>query len=157
MTDRTFPGSVHRTLKTSFRRLVDLMGKQESAASVTRVDYQRIGRYSRSYEALYPPIDVVLDIEGDAEAPLVTRTMADIQGYLLIKKPDVSGGPLDARALGSLAKEQGEALSKFGEALADGDVSKEEAPDLRAEILDALTELAKIDSALKAIEEADGE
>ena len=89
MLGRVFSESEYMALKAAFRRLTKAVGGQESAASVTRVDYQRIGRYARPTEPSFAPIDVVADLEADLGNPMITRVLADMQGYILIAKPPV--------------------------------------------------------------------
>lgn len=138
-------------LKAAFRRLVKLAGGQESSASVTRVDFQRIGRYGRAHEMIFAPIDVVADLEADTARPEVTRILADMAGFVLIAKPPASGNAAWIAQLGALAKEAGEALARLGEAFgADGDISAEEilSMDLRREVREVIEAATAIDVAL---------
>ena len=155
---RTFPAYSYQALKAAFRRLTKTVGGQESAAGVTRVDYQRIGRYGRAHEAMFAPVDVVADLEADAGEPLVTRVMADLQGYLLVPKPPGTGDAQWVEYLGALAKESGEAMARLGEAFAQGGtITREEVRDmeLRREVTEAMEVLARIDKALEAVERGD--
>lgn len=152
---RAFPRTDYQAIKSGFRRLVKMCGGQESAAGVTRVDFQRIGRYSRPHEPMFPPADVIADLEKDAEVPEVTRVLADLQGYLLIAKPPASGDPQWVGHLAALAKESGEALSLLGQALSNGGtITAEEIAelDLRREVSEAMEVLARIDIALRAVQ-----
>ncbi len=152
---RAFPACSYMALKAAFRRLTKAVGGQESAASITRVDYQRIGRYGRAHEAMFAPIDVVADLEADAGCPMVTRAMADLQGYLLIPKPPTTGDAQWVEHLGALAKEAGEAIGKLGEAFAHGGtITADEvrSMELRREVAEAMEVLARIDKALEAVE-----
>ena len=154
MLGRVFSESEYMALKTAFRRLTKAVGGQESAASVTRVDFQRIGRYARPNEPSFAPIDVVADLEADLGNPMITRVLADMQGYILIAKPPVEGERRWIEHLGALGKEAGEAIARLSEAFADGgtitaeDVRKLELP---REISETMEVLARIDSALKAL------
>lgn len=157
---RTLAEAEYLCLKAAFRRLTKLAGGQESAASVTRVDFQRIGRYGRPHEMIFAPVDVIADLESDAGRPEVTRILADLAGYVLIAKPPASGNAAWIAQMGALAKEAGEALSRLGEAFgADGDISAEEirALELRREVREVIEAATAIDVALANILRRDAE
>ncbi len=157
MLGRAFPAPAYQALKAAFRRLTKAAGGQESAASVTRVDHQRIGRYGRAQEPMFAPVDVVADLEADVGEPHVTRMLADLQGCLLIPKPPLQGDPEWIAHLGALGKEAGEALSCLSEALeSDGKITADEVRDmeLRREVREAMEVLARVDQALAAVERA---
>lgn len=152
---RAFDESAYLGLKAAFRRLTKSVGGQESAASITRVDHQRIGRYGRAHEPMFAPVDVVADLEHDAGVPMVTRALADLQGYLLIPKPPTTGDARWVEHLGALAKEAGEAIAKLGTAFAEGGtITGEESRrmELRREVAETMEVLARIDKALEAVE-----
>ena len=143
-------------LKTAMRRLTRAVGGQESAASITRVRaHQTIGRYGRPQDAEHAPVDVVADLEADVGEPIVTRVLADLLGYVLVKKTG-GGGPRDWTAnLGALAKEAGEAIARLGEAYASGGtITAEESTrmDLRREVREAMEVLGRIDRMLRELE-----
>jgi len=116
---RAFPACSYMALKAAFRRLTKTVGGQESAASITRVDYQRIGRYGRAHEPMFAPIDVVADLESDAGCPMVTRAMADLQGYLLIPKPPTTGDAqwVEHLGAGGGSRRQGPGPARIGRAV----------------------------------------
>lgn len=152
---RVFPACSYMALKAAFRRLTKAVGGQESAASITRVDFQGIGRYGRAHEAMFVPVDVVADLEADAGDPLVTRAMADLQGHLLVPKPPAEGDPEWVEHLGALGKEAGEAIARLSEAFAHGGtITADEVREmeLRREVAEAMEVLARIDKALEAVE-----
>ena len=154
---RAFPSSAYLSIKAGFRRLTKAVGGQESAASITRVDYQRIGRYGRPHEGMFPPVDVIADLEADAGDPIVTRILAGLQGHILIPLPPADADPAWVAHLGALGKEAGEAIARLSEALADdGKITADEVRDmnLRDEVREAMEVLARIDKALLQIEEA---
>lgn len=157
---RVFPACSYMALKAAFRRLTKAVGGQESAATITRVDFQRIGRYGRAHEAMFAPVDVVADLEADAGEPMVTRALADLQGYLLVPKPPTQGDAEWVEHLGALAKEAGEAIAKLGQAFAHGGtITADEVRDmeLRREVAEAMEVLARIDKALESVERESGE
>ncbi len=149
MNARFLPERDYMAIKAAMRSLVRKCGGPHAAADLTRSDAARLSRYGAAHEAMHAPVDVLADLEAEAKSPDVTRVLADLSGFLLVPKPQVGGEMLDAMALGRLAREQGEALAAFGDALADGEVRPEEAAKLRKEVMDAMAELARLDVALK--------
>lgn len=147
---RTHPVHVYRGLKAAVRRLVRDLGGQEAAASLTRVDHQRLGRYGRVHEAMQAPIDVIADLETEAGCPAVTRLLAAAQGYLLVPRPGAAPVPLDAAALGRMANAAGDVIGDIGVALADGTVTVAEVHELalREDVRRAMEALAAIDAGL---------
>ncbi len=156
MQTRVFPSISYLSLKAAFRRLTKAAGGQESAASITRVDFQRIGRYGRPHETMFAPTDVVADLEADAGDPLVTRAMADLQGYLLVPKPPAEGDLEWVKHLGALGKESGEAIVGLSKIVGCGDTTitanEIQKMELRREVAEAMEVLAQIDKALEMVE-----
>lgn len=154
---RLFSGAVYLALKSAVRRSTKLAGGQESVASVTRVrSHVSIGRYGRPQDAEHCPIDVAVDIDAEAGAPLITRAMADALGYVLIAKPPANADAEWVRHLGAIAQQAGEAMAKLGEAVSDdGAIDAEEIRTLglRAAIREAMEALAGADAALREIED----
>lgn len=153
---RPFGAATYLRLKASARALVKKAGGQESAASITRAGHQTLSRYGLPDDATFMPVDVVADLEADIDAPVITRVLADLAGYLLIAKPPVvDADPEWISRLAALAKESGEAISKLAEALsAGGTITADEIRDLslRQELREAAEVLATIDLALARIE-----
>ena len=137
---RQLSGQSYRRLKSATDALFSTFGGQESAALFTRVGQQSLSRYaclSKEAEDRFAPCDIIADIEVKLGTPVVTATLADLSGHMVIKRP----GPMlqsgnSARDLGNLAKESGEAVSTYATAIADGKVSVAEAKKIRAELLD---------------------
>lgn len=66
--------------------------------------------------------------QGSDDWPQVTRAMAAHHGFVLLPLPKApSGGTRWHRHLAKMAKEQGEAIAKLAEALADGKLTPREA------------------------------
>ena len=140
-------------LKAAFRRLAKRCGGLEAASMITRVHMARLGRYGTPHDPDFAGIDVALDLELDAGEPLVTAAMAALNGCILIPIPRATGDTRWLRRLSETARETGEAVAALGEALADGEITADEAPALRAEVADAIRALARVDAALKLVEE----
>lgn len=156
---RTLPQSAYLGLKAAARLLGKGLGGLEAAATCTNVTYQTLGRYQNVNDASFMPVDVVADLEAEAGDPIVTRALAGLSGFLLVKRPSVTSGRDWVRHLGGLSKECGEAISRLAEALADdGIVTADESKRLRmrAELRDAMERMAALDLALEGLEREGG-
>ena len=101
---RTFPDTVYGGLKTAFRRLVSRCGGPKAAAEWTRVGFTALNaHYSVRDECreIYPPADVIADLEHACGDPVLTREMARVQGYDLV--PMDSGQGEDGALHGRVA------------------------------------------------------
>lgn len=105
----------------------------------------------------FAAVDVIAVLEKHADAPFVTRWLADNAGFLLVAKPEPAALPDNwAGRLGMLAKEAGEVIARLGEAYAEGaTITAEESArmELRREIREAMEILAACDLALERLEE----
>lgn len=153
---RPHPESVYSRLKARTRRLVDMCGGVESAATITRGGFQALSKYGRPQEGLFCPIDIVADLETDAGDPVITRELAALSGFVLVRVPSTERSPTWLGGIAAVAKEAGEVVGRIGEALADGDVSADDIRtlQLREECRHAIEALAAIDAALAAVNQA---
>lgn len=83
----------YKALRSATRRLIDLAGGGSSAQYITRVQPGQLSEYGAANPnpnrpVQFIPIDVVLDLESDTDSPTVTREMARLQGYELVRMPD---------------------------------------------------------------------
>jgi hypothetical protein len=155
MSARTHTDRVYKALSAAFRRLVKDAGGLEAATTVTRADINRLSQYGNANKVMQAPIDVVADLQSDTDTQHVTRVLADLGGFILVKKPDARGDAQWSKELGKLAKEAGEAMTGLGEAvLNDGQVTADEIHDLdlRKQVRDVLEVAAHIDATLARIE-----
>lgn len=152
---RLLPAASYCGLKAAFRRLANDAGGQESLASITRVSQAQISLYGRPPGAAtteaYAPIDVVADAEADTGEPLVTRALAHLAGYILVKKPEAAARRVDFHDLAAFGKESGEALARLAQVLDDGQVTAQEAPEAIAELRDVQRVIAGIEQGLLAV------
>ncbi|CAN7583142.1 hypothetical protein LJR016_004291 [Devosia sp. LjRoot16] len=131
-------------LKSAFRQLVGKFGKQDHAASVTRVRQQDISRYGSTDEddaERFAPIDVIADLESEV-GPVVTRELARMNNHVLVPLPAInaSRGPL-GRITAEALKEVSDVFSKMGQALADETLTSVEGAQLDTEIDEAIEKL----------------
>ncbi len=102
------------------------------------------------------PVDVVLDLEGAADDPVVTRCLAAQQGYVLFRLPAVQACRIWDRHHRRIVREGSIVFARLTEMLEDGRISKQEAAELRVEVDAALAAFAGLRSSLdKRLERPD--
>jgi len=108
-------------LKTVFRMLLKLAGGQEAAENFTRGKHQTLNRYGNQNEPdCHAPIDVIADLERVVGEPIVTKQLADMGGYLLVKKVEKAGTSDMLAHLSSVAKESGDVLTVLSGVVSGG-------------------------------------
>lgn len=109
------------SLKAAFRRLLKAAGGQEAAEMVTRGRHQTLNRYGNPKEEdCFAPIDVIADLEREIDEPVVTQHLAEMNGYMLVKKAAVAADANLLVHVSALAGESGQAVQATVEALTDG-------------------------------------
>lgn len=117
------------SLKAAFRQLLKMAGGQEAAALITRGKHQTLNRYGNASEDnldCHAPIDVIADLERDVGEPVITRHLADLTGYMLIKKTAVAADANLLTHLSTLASESGQTIQAIAEGIADPDLTEAE-------------------------------
>jgi len=123
--------------KAAVRRCVQMAGGCNAAAQVTRVDAARLSRYGNLDSPEFAPIDVCLELDVAAGAPICLRALADVSGFELTPRNVDAATAIDlAHAAGQVAKESGDLVSAAIEAGADGKLSPNEARRLHDEAAD---------------------
>ena len=140
-------------LKSSFRALVSRFGKQDHAASVTRVGQPELSRYASAKPEdaeRFAPIDVIADLEHEV-GPVVTAELARLANCALVPMPAIvrTGNPL-GRVTAQAMKETSEVFAKLGQALDDGKLSTEEGRVLDDEIDEAIVKLMALKAQIDA-------
>ena len=141
---RLLSADAYAGLKSAFRALVSRFGKQEHAASLTRVGQQEISRYGsvRPDDAeRYAPIDVIADLEHEV-GPVVTEELARLAHCRLVPLPAIARtrnplGLVTAKAM----RETSEVFVRLATFLDDGVLSSAEGQHLDREIDDAIVHL----------------
>lgn len=116
-------------LKTVFRMLLKLAGGQEAAENFTRGKHQTLNRYGNASEDnrdCHAPIDVIADLERVVGEPIVTKQLADMSGYLLVKKMENVGSSDMLAHLVNVGKETGDVMTVLSD-VASGGADSEEA------------------------------
>jgi hypothetical protein len=144
-------------LKVLADRLISAAGGPEKAALVTRVERPALSKY-RSPHAdhadSFMPLDVAAELTLDTAervGPLVARHFAALSGCAVVALPRAVPGEAH-RSVAVVARETGEVVAAFAEALADGRLTADEVSGARLaeEIDEAIESLL----ALKAVAEA---
>ncbi|WP_421787952.1 phage regulatory CII family protein [Hyphobacterium sp.] len=130
-------------LKIATRELISRCNGIESSALVDgcRVGKSNISRYqSKGDREIFIPIDVLLALELDCGDPVITKTLARLNGYEMFQLPDAVGsrGPIHKQLL-KVFKESGDVFTQGAKALEDDNhVSPVEAQALLKETNEAL-------------------
>lgn len=140
------------SLKLAVARAVDLIGAGTVAAALTRVNPTMLSAYAGTdgqYAERQAPIDVVLDLELAAREPVVTRTLAALQGFELVRGAALPAGTaagVDLADLARLHREAAEAVAAIMSGIADQKLT----PAERKTILRELGELRQAIGAIEA-------
>jgi hypothetical protein len=141
---------LHR-LKGATRQLFGEYGSLEAVAKEIGISHSQAGRYQDVRAPDVISIDKVALLESaDGVRPHVTRTLAALNGHVLVAMPKVPADGKWSAHLAATAKEAGDVLSRLGEALAnDGTVSAAEAAKLLPEVEQAISVLSGVKAALE--------
>lgn len=124
-------------LKAAVRRAMKRAGGGDSFCHSTRVGAPTLSYYANpGRDDMHIPVDVAIDLDREAGAPVVAAEMARMLGYRLVPLDAVDGGP-DMSDLAAVAGESADVVRKFADALADGAIDRLERADLSAEIDEA--------------------
>lgn len=137
-------------LKAATRRALDLAGKANAFALVTRVEAPALSKYGSPAEpGAFMPIDVMLDLARDVGAPVILEELAAILGYRLVPLDDAGQGePVTLADIAAAAREAGDVTQTAMTALADGEIDGHERRELRQQIGENITVLRNIDRKL---------
>lgn len=117
------------SLKAAFRVLLKMAGGQQSAELITRGKHQTLNRYGNVADEnvdCHAPIDVIADLERDVGEPVVTKHLAEMNGYMLVKKTAVAADANLVTHLSTLASESGQTIQAIAEGIADEDLTEAE-------------------------------
>ncbi|WP_158876986.1 phage regulatory CII family protein [Antarcticirhabdus aurantiaca] len=158
---RKSTGDDRLALKASVRRSITLAGGGDSVQHATRVDATSLSRYGSAnieQQKTHCPIDVALDLDLEAGAPVITTAMARAQNYELVPmlSADVSSVPWETK-LCRLGQVRGELYGVMGEALSDGRFDAEEASRANAKIEEEIAQLRRIQARINAEGGASGQ
>ncbi len=145
------------TLEEAVAVLLGRFTKLLDAADHCRVGPKQLSAYANPDTAeRHMPVDVVLDLEGTARDPVVTRCLAAQQGYVLFRLPAVRACRIWDRHHRRIVRDGSIVFARLTEMLEDGRISKQEAAELRVEVDQALAAFAGLRGSLdQRLERAD--
>ncbi len=145
------------TLEEAVAVLLGCFTKLLDAADHCRVGPKQLSAYANpDTPERNIPVDVVLDLEGTARDPVVTRCLAAQQGYVLFRLPAVRACRIWDRHHRRIVKGGSIVFARLTEMLEDGRISKQEAAELRVEVDAALAAFAGLRGSLdKRLERPD--
>jgi len=148
---RQLPARDYASLKAEFRDLVEAGGGVTRAARITRVNAPRLSNYCSSQDSSFAPVDVIADLEAEVGEPIVTRILADLSGYVLVRKAAVEH-PVETidRAAAPVMQAVGKAMMELGTALRDGVCSPQQAAAILPTVTMACAAIHGLDAALRA-------
>lgn len=155
------------SLKVASRELVGAAGGGDGAGATCGTRQQRVSDCVNPNTDDFLRLDEVACLEAvtahAAGAPIVTRQLARLAGYTLVKNPDASPGRGDLlRLVASQSKEGGAIAAGVCEALSDtspggAQVTRAEARALRGEVWRLIETAVAMDATLAAIEAGEHE
>ena len=150
--DSFLPRRDYLRIKAAFRELVDMVGGQTAAGRISRPGQQWIGRYGSTdpeYATCFPPADVIADLEAQCGQPVVSRELAGLAGYDLVREAPETASIL--QTFGKVAAASNRTIAQIATDLADGRISEDEAAASRALIRQSIDALEQLDASLSRI------
>ncbi|WP_420411635.1 hypothetical protein [Roseibium sp.] len=124
---------VYLRVAAATKSAVKAIGGAYSAGELLSIPRQNIERWYRRSEncdVRWIPLNRIVEVESeiasDGEVPPITRALADIYGFDLVRRPDAASGRSPICAVGSLMKQAGAACETITEAIADGEIDADE-------------------------------
>ena len=108
-------------------------------------------RYRDKEHTAQLPVAILAGLPSEVRRPLIEQ-LAELEGCRLAEVPDLADVAGDVRTCGAAAKECGEVVTAYGEALADGHLTAREAEGVRREIREAIAVLLAADARLAVVE-----
>lgn len=134
------------TLKAAVARALKMAGGAASFQHVTRLHESNLSRAaSPQAEDQHLPLDVVLDLDREAQAPVVLSELARLIGYQV--KPLAAAGEVSDIGVGDVTRLMGathKAASAVMGAIEDGQILPHEAKAVCTDIDKAIRELTTI-------------
>jgi hypothetical protein len=153
MSARQLPATDYAGLKAATRKQISINGGPVEAARSTRVGHQDLSRYGSTaddHDERFIPADVIADLEAECGQPIITRKLAELSGYVLIRLPQGRGPGRVLEASGRSAQDMGAMMMELGQALTDGRLTGPESAAIHERIQCLQIDLAELDAAVQA-------
>lgn len=138
-------------IKGATRQLFGQFGSLDAVAACLGLSHSQVGRYQdvRAPDVITADKIALLESQDNVD-PHITRTLAALNGHILVAMPKVPADGKWAKHLADIAKEAGEVISRLGESMAnDGTVSADEARRLLPDVAEAMGKLSAVQAALE--------
>lgn len=141
--------TLNNRIKAATRALVDKAGGQTYAADQTRVPQSKLSEYGSVHKPdRFMPADVVADLEAAVGEPVVTRELAEQQGYVLVRA-SAAASPMSMLArVAAIGRSHGTLIEVLSHALDDGKIEAHEADAIRAALRPLQVALAELSNAI---------
>lgn len=132
--------AIGKRLKLATQRLIERVGGLAEADKNSRPDFRRFSDYqSFSKPDRFIPADAIADLERAVGDPVVTRELAELAGFDLVRRGAMQRGVIDpAQCLRRLTAELGDVARCEDNALAHVRASANDAREEVAELLNLI-------------------
>lgn len=137
------------SIEIALANLVATFGNTENAAKHCEVSGKTLSSYANPDGHLKLRVDVVLDLERQADNPLVTKQMAEIHNMILVGLPSSEDKKVWDRHLVDVVKEASMVFHQLVKALEDEKMTLSEARELVPQVQAALSTFASLNQQLK--------
>lgn len=137
MTGRIFTAADYAALKNGVRRAVKQAGGGlRELAGMTRLSSAQLSRFGDLSTDQWVPLDVAADLDSLAGEPVITRALAEMLGFDLVSARGGVEMASVTQHLAGIARESGDVLSSFAQAVADGRITPAEAMVIERDLAD---------------------
>jgi sugar phosphate isomerase/epimerase len=140
-----------KALKSAVRLALKLAGGPERFSHVTAVKCPELSKYASASEDRQARIDVALELDREAGAPVVLGEMARLLGYSLGQGERRDTAAATLADASRVARECLDVFNVVIEALADGRIDPTEGRACRQQIAEAIRELAQLDARIAGV------
>lgn len=144
-------------IKRKVREAIGLCGGIDGAAATAERCRSVAGDWNNLNSDVFPPLDCALAMDEIAVAlgrsPVIVAALARELGGVFVPGVDAIAdeGTLTGGVM-ALAKELGDLAAAVNAGLADGDFSKDDAAEARAQLYDVMVVVAQMDRVLRKVE-----
>lgn len=129
-------------LKAAVRRAAKLAGGAASVQHMTRASEHDLSKYASAEHAdRHCPIDVAIELDREAGAPVILAAMARLVGYRLVALEREGDDAIDMRDLARLSVDTSRVIEDVSRALEDGEIDEAEDRQINIDIETAVRDL----------------
>lgn len=139
-------------LKAATRAVVTQAGTAAQLAAGTRVSESQINKYVGPAYPDFMPLDVVLDAELLAGAPIITQALASIQGYRLVPVDGAVAAPIGVKDTVRLLEGLMHVVSAIHAAVADDTVDEGEKREIERKLSTHMMDVQDVLARVRSVE-----